>query len=205
MRSNLSITQVMPIRSGTGQKGPYEALNFTAISPAGVQAKYGIFNKKELFPFILQGAPIDAEVIDKPSGQYDANSNEFINHNVVNIYVNDKPVIQQQQGGRSGYGKSPEAIRLEHELDMELEAMKRQSIERQTALIQAIELAKLTPGIVPTVESILTTADKFVAWEGKLRPTPAPPPAKPKDTPEKMYQNLVLSQIESVKRDKLKK
>ncbi len=53
---------------------------------------------------------------------------------IVQVYIDGKPISQKKGGG--GYGKSPEIVRLEHELDLELEGVKRRSIEGQTAVAQ---------------------------------------------------------------------
>jgi len=54
---------------------------------------------------------------------------------IVQVYQDGKPVSVKKPGG-GGYGKSPEIVRLEHELDLELEGVKRRSIEGQTAIAQ---------------------------------------------------------------------
>ena len=163
-RVKLTIGEVKPKRTGTGTRGPFEAMDFMALTPAGAALKYGIFNKKELFPFIVQGAVIDAEVIDKPSGNYDQEGNEFINHNVMNIYTDGKPVVQpRQQGG--GYQQRPDNSA---------------SIERQTAFKGVIELMV---GKVISLDTPL--AQKAMLWalsrlsDGAVTPTATIPVTAP--------------------------
>lgn len=82
---------------------------------------YVIFNadlKAYLAPKGAAGFRFMADIEEKPS-----NRPEYpINRQVVQVYDNGEPVSRKKQGG--SYGKSPDTIRLEHELAMELEAVR---------------------------------------------------------------------------------
>ena len=82
----------------------------------------------------------DIEEHERPDSQYGPD------RNIVQIYVNGQPVSKKKAGG--GYGKSPEIVRLEHELDLVLEGVKRRSIEGQTAIAQ-VGLVLTCPTPVP--------------------------------------------------------
>ena len=93
--------------------------------------RYVIFNQ-DLKTFIQGLLPttrflVDIEERERPETEYGPD------RNIIQIYQDGKPVSVKKS---SGYGKSPEIVRLEHELDLELEAMKRRSIEGQTAVAQ---------------------------------------------------------------------
>ena len=140
MRAKIKIVKVFDRRTGTGQKGPWEAQDFTGKSTTqGTDTRFGIFQKKELYPFIVEGAVIDLEWNDKESDRVDPTGAKIIDHNVSNIYVNDKPTLQpaQPQGGSGkAWGKTPEQL-----------AAERASIESQTAYNGIIKLmeAKIAP------------------------------------------------------------
>ena len=97
MRSILTITQVMTKRTGTGQRGAWEALDFFAVNPEGATLKYGVFNKPELFGYIIQGMDIDAEFTEKPSTSLNPEGQPIVNRNVQNIYIDGQPIIKAQQ------------------------------------------------------------------------------------------------------------
>lgn len=98
----------------------------------GKSWKYTVFNQdlQDHIKGLEVGARFlcDIEEHERPDSQYGPD------RNIVQIYVNGQPISKKKAGG--GYGKSPEIVRLEHELDLVLEGVKRRSIEGQTAIAQ---------------------------------------------------------------------
>ncbi len=151
-RIHIKVTKVFDLRKGTGQRGDWEALDFMGkTSEKSPEIKYGIFQKKELFTYVKVDAVVDAEVVDKETDNIDPNGNKIINHGVMNLYINDKPIIQAPARGIGYQGKSPEQLAIE-----------RASIESQTAY----------NGIIKLMEAkVFTPADEFpklaLAWARK--------------------------------------
>jgi hypothetical protein len=111
-RIRVKVTSVSEPRSGKSDKGEWTALDFKAkASTAGPEIKYGIFQKKELYPLVKPEAVLDMEVVDKASGQYSADGVEFINHNVMNFYVDEKPVIQNFGKGNGGFQREDPVLK----------------------------------------------------------------------------------------------
>jgi len=99
----------------------------------GKPIRHTIFNG-ELKTFLRaqsEGARFlcDVEERQRPDSDYGPD------RTIVQVYQDGKPVSTKKPGG-TGYGKSPEIVRLEHELDLELEGVKRRSIEGQTSVAQ---------------------------------------------------------------------
>lgn len=93
--------------------------------------RYSIFNAdlKNHLAALDVGARFlaDIEERERPDSDYGPD------RSIVQVYQNGQPVSVKKGGG---YGKSPEIIRLEHQLALELEGVKRRSIEGQTAIAQ---------------------------------------------------------------------
>jgi len=138
-KQQLEIVQVQELKSysgGTKTLLPVMAKNLSLAEgdPGfGKSWKYTVFNQD--LQDHIKGLKVgdrrlcDIEEHERPDSEYGPD------RNIVQIYVEGKPV-SQKKGGGGGYGKSPEIIRLEHELDLVLEGVKRQSIEGQTAIAQ---------------------------------------------------------------------
>jgi len=98
----------------------------------GKSLKYTVFNNdlQDHIKGLAVGTRFlcDLEEHERPDSEYGPD------RNIVQVYVNGQPVSKKKGGG--GYGKSPEIVRLEHELDLVLEGVKRRSIEGQTAIAQ---------------------------------------------------------------------
>jgi len=138
-KQQLEIVQVQDPKSysgGTKTLLPVMAKNLSLAEgdPGfGKSWKYTVFNQD--LQDHIKGLKVgdrrlcDIEEHERPDSEYGPD------RNIVQIYVEGKPV-SQKKGGGGGYGKSPEMIRLEHELDLVLEGVKRRSIEGQTAIAQ---------------------------------------------------------------------
>jgi hypothetical protein len=177
MAKNLSLAQDDPLYG--------KAIKFTVFSDS---LKAHLAGKAVGYRFLA-----DVEERERPDSQYGPD------RTVIQIYVDGQPVSQKKGGG--GYGKSPETIRLEHELDMELEGVKRRSIEGQTAVAQITALLALPKPLETfhldgdTAKRILNKywqavergLDNYLAEPVKpqaVKPTAAPTPAprqKPQD------------------------
>jgi hypothetical protein len=138
-KQHLEIVQIHEEKAyGTGGKTllPLNAKNLSLPDGdplVGKSLKHTIFNPelKEWVKTQAVGARFLADIEererpDKPDYGPD--------RTIVQIYVQGEPVSKKKGGG--SWGKSPEIVRLEHELDLELEGVKRRSIEGQTAIAQ---------------------------------------------------------------------
>ncbi|MBA7618482.1 hypothetical protein ES703_25809 [subsurface metagenome] len=110
----------------------------------GRAIRFTIFNG-ELKTFLRgqgEGARFlcDVEERERPDSEYGPD------RTIVQVYKDGNPISTKKGGG--GYGKSPEIVRLEHELDLELEGVKRRSIEGQTAVAQ-VGLVLTSPTPIP--------------------------------------------------------
>jgi len=132
-----------------GQKSllPVMAVNLSLPEGDGFHGKslkYTVFNQD--LQDHIKGLEVgdrflcDIEEHERPDSQYGPD------RNIVQIYVNGQPISKKKAGG--GYGKSPEIVRLEHELDLVLEGVKRRSIEGQTAIAQ-VGLVLTCPTPIP--------------------------------------------------------
>ncbi len=145
IRVSLKIGEVSPQRKVKGNNGEVPVLDFLAVNPAGQALKYGVFAKSELFPYVKTGETIDAEITETPR-----NDGQGVNRNVTNIYVDGKPVSQPRSGDY--HGKSLESLREE------LRAK-----ARNTALMQAVELAKIWTRL-KTADDVLDVAEALDVW-----------------------------------------
>ena len=100
----------------------------------GKSIRYTIFNpdlkaflctKEVGFRFLA-----DIEERERPGTEYGPD------RTINQVYIDGKPVSTKKPGPGGGYGQSPENIRLKGELDLALEAVRRVSIEGQTAIAQ---------------------------------------------------------------------
>lgn len=149
-RQQLEIVKVHEEKAYAGGSKSLLPVNATNLSLPegdplrGKSLKYTIFNQ-DLKTFV-QGQAVgarflcDIEERERPESEYGPD------RNIVQIYQDGKPVSVKKPGG--GYGKSPEIVRLEHELDLELEGVKRRSIEGQTAMNQVGNVLT-TPTLIP--------------------------------------------------------
>jgi hypothetical protein len=133
-RKVVTVSEVQPVKEGTGQRGAWKMLPFKADG-----LTYQTYDTN-LFPFIVAGANLDIEFEVKVNG-------EFTNRRVVNIYGKDgQPVIAPKGGfggGFRGGGFKDSA-----------------SIERQVSAKLAVEIA--TEDM--TLDQILSNAEKIYRW-----------------------------------------
>jgi len=149
-KQQLEIVQVQDPKSysgGTKTLLPVMAKNLSLAegeSGFGKSWKYTVFNQD--LQDHIKGLKVgdrricDIEERERPDSEYGPD------RNIVQIYVDGQPISKKK--GAGGYGKSPEMIRLEHELDLVLEGVKRRSIEGQTAIAQ-VGLALTCPTPIP--------------------------------------------------------
>lgn len=124
MAKNLSLTEEDPLRG--------KALKYVIFNPT-LQAHVKSLDALDS-RFLA-----DIEERQRPDTEYGPD------RTINQIYVKGEPVSKPGSKG-GGYGKSPEIVRLEHELDLELEGVKRRSIEGQTAVAQVgVLLTSPTP------------------------------------------------------------
>ena len=169
-RLKLTVTNVKPAEEKQGTKGPYKILKFQAKNEQGQENWYSSF-RSSVFDAIKPGETIDAEVETKETPRKDG-TGTFIDHNVLQIFVDGQPLGGQKQGGgyagRPYQGKSPE---------------ERISIERQKSLDLAIQRAKPTD----TDDQVLARAEKFFGWiHGDKGAVVSLPKAKPEEL-EKVF------------------
>mgnify|MGYP001613737483 CR=1 FL=1 len=105
-RVKLVVRSVNPPKK-VGTSGA-EVLEFQAVEAGkegGIALKYGAWSKA-LYPMILDGATIDAEVEVKVSEKVDATGNPYQNRRVTQIYV-DGQAVKTGGGGFGGKGFTP--------------------------------------------------------------------------------------------------
>ena len=127
-RIKLKVKEVKEVK----KIGQADALPFLAVGPDGKRLPYIAWHKS-IFERIKKDAELDVDVDVKVSEKKDQYSGEnYVSRNIVQLYVDGKPVIAQKQGTGRPYGKSPEELRIE-----------RASIEAQTAVkvITDLEIA----------------------------------------------------------------
>ena len=111
---------------------------------------------KALAPEIKLDAELDCDITHS---EKKGESGTFYHHKVTQIYKDGKPIYQAEAkpGGRS-YGKSDKELAQQREI----EDAKRRSIEAQTALIQAVNLAaKVTMAGENDLKVIIVAAREF--------------------------------------------
>ncbi len=182
-RTNLKIGKVQPERTIQGKNGIIPILAFLATNPAGQQFKYGIFAKKELFPYVKTSQTIDAEVTETDSKQTNPETGQpYKNRNVVNIYVNDKPVMEQER--RGGWNRPDNSASIERQVAIKEigECWRAGKFSDDDKLVTAYKVwlsGRMSPPPVSTPEKQATVASK-------ADPEPPPPfynPRPPDDNP----------------------
>ncbi len=149
----LTITWVGEVKE-VGQKGT-KKLPFKGKDAEGHELQYFTF-RDTLFPSIVTGKTVEIEFQES---HREHEGNTYVDRKVSQIFVDGQPIAKSGFGGKS-WGQSPETIELRHKHDLELEAIKRASIEKQTALAEvglAIRQQNVTipAGIVPAYWRIL--------------------------------------------------
>ena len=127
-RMKLKVTEVKEVK----KIGQADALPFLAAGPNGKRLSYVAWSKS-IFEHIKKDAELDVEVDVKVSEKKDQFTGEnYVSRNVVQLYVDGKPLIVQKPNTGRSWGKSPEDLKLE-----------RASIEAQVAVkaITDLEIA----------------------------------------------------------------
>lgn len=123
MAKNLSLGEGDPLRD--------KSLKFVVFNPALQAHVKGLAVGARFLA--------DIEERDRPDTEYGPDR-------TINQIYDQGQAVSKPGAKAGGYGKSPEIVRLEHDLDLELEGVKRRSIEGQTAVAQVgIVLTSPTP------------------------------------------------------------
>ena len=128
-RLKLAITSVKePRKVGQG-----EVLQFFATGPDNKTLNYSVWDKSS-WSYIKKGAVLDCEVETKISDKKDPGGENYVARNIVQLFIDGKPVIEKKQSPGRSWGKSAEELRAE-----------RASTESIAAIqtITALEIAKV--------------------------------------------------------------
>ena len=103
----LKVTEVKEVK----KIGQADALPFLAAGPNGKRLSYVAWSKS-IFEHIKKDAELDVEVDVKVSEKKDQFTGEnYVSRNIIQLYVDGKPVIVQKQGPGRSWGKSAEELR----------------------------------------------------------------------------------------------
>ena len=126
-RIKLTIKEVKePRKVGQG-----EVVQFLAVGPDNKTLNYSAWDKT-IWPYIKKTAVIDCEIESKVSDKKDPGGENYVSRNVVQLFIDGKPLIVKKASAGRSWGKSPEDLKLE-----------RASIEAQVAVkaITDLEIA----------------------------------------------------------------
>lgn len=122
---------------------------------------------------VVVGKEFDADVeyTEKPGNR---EGSVFKHWTIRQIYVGGQVVGERKAGGPGGFGgksfgKSPEVLAQEHRNDLELEAVKRRSIEGQQAMMEVgLFLRDIAPDEKPSADQARIIAKYWTAVEKSL-------------------------------------
>ena len=169
MRANITVAELLPIRTFTGKNGEVSVYAFKGSD----NLKYETFDK-QLAPTITSsvGNVLDLEWEDTTSAD-----GKFTNHKIKMIYVNGNPAVapKESKGFGGGYHGSRSA-------ETETSIMKQSSLKSAVDFCIGLHTSKTETYL----EDVLTVADAFYQWVsgGQVaKPTPQKPPQAVQSTP----------------------